>query len=231
MLFARPENLCVKCHALYAFFKVLKLETVVIGLIFGAIPVITGALAGWWLSIPLVPESLIFAGMLAGLLVGILIDVAFLKGWIQRAYSTSPIVWGGVYLFYSIGLFGFFMGVPVFHVGLALPAGFFVGAYLAHQDARYSQVQRTARRSSIVTTCIMALVCGASATVALIDPYTADNLEGMLGLSFPVTTPMIVGIILVGGGFLLVLQWWLTKKSVEMTYRYFVNHADRLSLT
>jgi hypothetical protein len=25
MLFARPENLCVKCHALYAFFKVLKL--------------------------------------------------------------------------------------------------------------------------------------------------------------------------------------------------------------
>jgi hypothetical protein len=207
-----------------------KLETVVIGLIFGAIPVITGALAGWWLSIPFVPESLIFAGMLAGLFVGILIDVAFLKGWIRRAYSSSSIVWSGIYLFYSVGLFGFFMGVPVFNVGLAVPAGFFVGAYLAHQEAQPPQVQRTARRSSMVTTGIMALVCGASVTVALIDPYTADNLEGMLGLSFPVTTPMIVGIILMGGSLLLVLQWWLTKKSVELTYRYFVNHAGRFPL-
>jgi hypothetical protein len=208
-----------------------KLETVVIGLIFGAIPVITGALAGWWLIIPFVPESLIFAGMLAGLLVGVLIDVAFLKSWIRQAYSTSPIVWGGVYLFYSVGLFGFFMGVPVFNVGLALPAGFFVGAYLAHQGAQPPQVKRMARRSSMVTTGILALVCSASAAVALIDPYTADNLEGMLGLSFPVTTPMIVGIILIGGSLLLVLQWWLTQKSVELTYRYFVNHADRFSLT
>jgi hypothetical protein len=208
-----------------------KLETVVIGLIFGAIPVITGALAGWWLSISVVPESLIFAGMLAGLLVGVLIDVAFLKGWVRRAYSSSPIVWSGIYLFYSVGLFGFFMGVPVFHVGLALPAGFFVGASLAHQEARHPQVQKAARRSSMVTTGILALVCGASAAVALIDPYTADNLEGMLGLGFPVTTPMIVGIIVVGGSFLLVLQWWLTKKSVELTYRYFVNRADRLPIT
>jgi hypothetical protein len=207
-----------------------KLETVVIGLIFGAIPVITGALAGWWLIIPFVPESLIFAGMLAGLLVGVLIDVAFLKSWIRRAYSTSPIVWGGVYLFYSVGLFGFFMGVPVFHVGLALPAGFFVGAYLAHRDAQPPQVKRMARRSSVVTTGILALVCAASATVALIDPYTADNLEGLLGLGFPITTPMILGLILVGGSFLLVLQWWLTRKSVELTYRYFVSRADRFSI-
>jgi hypothetical protein len=207
-----------------------KLEIVVIGLIFGAIPIIVGSLAGWWLSIPFVPESLIFVGLLAGLLVGVLIDVAFLKNWIRRAYSSSPIVWSGVYLFYSIGLFGFFMGVPVFHVGLAVPAGFFVGAYLANQDAQLPQVQKAARHSSMVTTCILALVCGASATVALIDPYTADNLEGMLGLGFPITTPMIVGIILVGGSLLLVLQWWLTKKSVELTYRYFVNHAERLPI-
>jgi hypothetical protein len=83
----------------------------------------------------------------------------------------------------------------------------------------------------MVTTCILALVCGASATVALIDPYTADNLEGMLGLSFHVTMPMIVGIILIGGSLLLVMQWWLTKKSVELTYRCLVHHAERLPLT
>lgn len=203
-----------------------KLETVVIGLIFGAIPVIGCFITGWWLSIPFVPESLIFVGALSGLLVGIVVDVVFLKRWIHRAYSLSPIVWSGIYLFYSVGLFGMFMGVPVFNIGLAVPAGFFIGAYLAHQDATRPQVQQTARHSSMVTTGILALICGASAFVALIDPYTAANLEGLLGLNFTVTTLMIVGLIVIGGSLLLVLQWWLTTKSVELTYRHFARQAS-----
>lgn len=197
-----------------------KLESVVIGLIFGTIPVIGCFLAGWWLSVVFVPESLIFVGALVGLLTGILLDVIFLKRWLQRAYSLSPIVWVGIYLFYSVGLFGMFMGFPVFNVGLAIPAGFFIGAYLVHQGAQLPQVRDMARRSSMVTTGIMALVCGASATAALADPYTAGNLEGMLGLGFTVTLPMIIGLIVIGGSFLLVLQWWLTKASVKLTYRY-----------
>ena len=196
------------------------IETVIIGLIFGAVPVIAGSLAGWWLSIFLVPEPLIPAVALVGFLIGVLIDAVFLKRWTSRAYSLPPIVWVGIYLFYSVGLFGMFMGVPVFNVGLALPAGFFIGAYLVHQSAQVPQVQQAARRLSMVTTCIMAMVCVASAIIALSDPYTAGSLEGMLGLGFSVTVPMIVAITLVGGGILLVMQWWLTSKSVELTYRY-----------
>lgn len=90
------------------------------------------------------------------------------------------------------------------------------------------QVRQTARRSSIVTTGVLALVCGASAFFALRDPYTASGLEGMLGLGFSVTTPMVIGIILIGGSFILVLQWWLTRKTIELTYRYLVRQADRL---
>ena len=208
-----------------------KIETVIIGLIFGAVPVIAGFLAGWWLSIPFVPEFLVVAGMLVGILAGILIDVAFLKKWIYRAYSLSPIIWVGIYLFYSIGIFGMFMGVPIFNVALAVPAGFFVGAYLAQQKAQFPQVQQASRRSSLVTTGILALVCAASAIIALSDPYTAGSLEGMLGLGFSVTPLMVIGLIVIGGSFILVLQWWLTKKSVELTYRYFVCHTDRLSVS
>jgi hypothetical protein len=202
-----------------------KIEIVAIGLIYGAIPIIAGSLAGWWLIIPYVPERLIFAGLLAGFFVGILVDVLFLRRWIRRAYSMRPIVWGGIYLFYSVGLFGMFMGVPIFNVGLALPAGCFVGAYLANRAAQPPEVKAAARRSSLVTTGILALICVASASIALIDPYTAGSLEGMLGLPFHVTTLMIVGLILIGGSFLLVLQWWLTKTSVELTYRYFARRA------
>jgi hypothetical protein len=202
-----------------------KIEIVAIGLIFGAVPVIACALAGWWLIIPYVPERLIFAGLLAGLFTGAVIDVLFLRRWIRRAYSMRPVVWSGIYLFYSVGLFGMFMGVPIFNVGLALPAGCFVGAYLANQEAQPPEVKKTARRSSLVTTGILALICIASASIALIDPYTAGSLEGLLGLPFRVTPLMIIGLILIGGSFLLALQWWITQTSVELTYRYFVRHA------
>jgi hypothetical protein len=36
---------------------------------------------------------------------------------------------------------------------------------------------------------------------------------------------MIVGIIVGGGTMILALDWWLTIKSVERAYRYFVAHA------
>ena len=54
-------------------------------------------------------------------------------------------------------------------VGLAVPAGFFVGAYLAHRSIQPLQVQSASRRSAMVTTCILALVCAASAFFALRD--------------------------------------------------------------
>ncbi len=199
-----------------------RIEIAAIGALFGAVPIITGFVAGWWISIPLVPESRIFIWALAGLLVGVLVDAIFLKAGIRRAYSMKPRVWMALYLFYSVGMFGFFMGVPIFNVALALPAGFVVGGWLAHGGADSTRVKAAARRSAVFTTGVQALVCVASASLALASPSTASELQHMLGLPFRVSLGMILGIILGGGTFLLVLQWWLTCKCVELTYRYLV---------
>jgi hypothetical protein len=37
---------------------------------------------------------------------------------------------------------------------------------------------------------------------------------------------MILGIILGGGTLILALDWWLTIKSVERAYGYFIAHAE-----
>jgi len=42
----------------------------------------------------------------------------------------------------------------------------------------------------------------------------------MLGLPFPATPMMIIGIILSGGISLLVLGWWLTVESVKRVYQF-----------
>ena len=202
-----------------------KIENAAIAIALGAVPVIACFLAGWWISVPLVPESRLFQFALAGLSMGVLVDVLFLGGWVRRAYSLKTWVWMAVYVFYSVGMLGFFMGVPVFNVILALPAGVFVGRWLAHTGADSTRMQKAARRTAVFTTIILGLVCLVSASVALAARSTASDLQGILGVSFQITPAMILGIILGGGTLILALDWWLTLRSVKRAYGYFVAHA------
>ena len=197
-----------------------KTEKVIIGIIIGAVPVIACFLAGLWISIPLVSESRIFQYALTGLLLGTLIDVIFLRNWVRHAYTMKLWVWMGIYGFYSIGMFGFFMGIPVFHVMLALPAGVFVGRWLTHRGVDPARMRKAAQQTAVFTTSVLGLVCIASASIALLDPSVAFDLQGMLGLPFPATTVMILGIILSGGTLLLAIGWWLTVESVKRVYQF-----------
>ena len=195
-----------------------KLERYARSLILAPVMPLAGLLGGWWSAYALLPERWIPFAMLAGLLAGILADVVLLKGLLDRRFSW--LFWAAVYLFYSIGIFGFFMGVPVFNAALTVPAGFVVGSRLAAENADRQQVLKTARRSAWFTTGVLALVCSASAILALADPYTASGLRGMFGLGFEVTQGMIVGLILVGGAALLAGCWGLTVVMVRGTYRW-----------
>jgi hypothetical protein len=76
------------------------------------------------------------------------------------------------------------------------------------------------RQTAGFTTSILALICMASAIIALVDPYTASSLQGMLGLPFDVTRGMVVWLIAIGGSTLLILNWLLTLASVRFTYKF-----------
>jgi len=201
-----------------------KIESVVLGVTLGAVPIIASFLTGWWVSIPFAPESSIWRYALGGLLFGLFVDAIFLGRWIRRAYSMKTWVWMAVYGFYSIGVLGGFMGMPVFNLLLAVPAGAFVGRWLAHGGADSARMQRTAQRTAAFTATVLALVCLTSGSIALTAHSTASDLQGMLALPFEVTHSMIVGIIVVGGAVMLVLDWWLTIGCVKCVYGYFIAH-------
>jgi hypothetical protein len=198
-----------------------KLERIVHGVILAPVMPLAGLMGGWWSADILLPERWIPFAMLAGLLAGILVDVILLKRLVERRLSWLS--WAAVYLFYSIGLFGFFMGVPVFNAALAIPAGFVVGSRLRAEQADPSQVRKAEIRAAGFTTGVLALTCAASACIALADPYTAGNLRGMLGLGFEVTRGMIVALILVGGASLLAVCWGLTMGMVMVTFKWLEN--------
>jgi len=48
----------------------------------------------------------------------------------------------------------------------------------------------------------------------------------MLRLPFRVTWPMILGFIVGGGLLILVLNWWLSVRSVALAHRYFQRLSD-----
>ena len=197
-----------------------KSESIALGFVLGAIPPVVGFLAFWWSSIPFLPERLIFVSAVLGLMAGLTIDIVYLKKWVTQAYDYGLKIWMGIYGFYSVCIFGFFMGVPVFNVVLAVPAGFFIGCKLKHLQADGEEYRRLAGRTCIFTTLVLALVCLTAAVIAISDPYTGANLRGMFHLGFEVTSAMIGWIIVLGGTTLLILQWWLTSKMIRLAYRW-----------
>ena len=199
-----------------------KIEQLALGIIWGAIPVFSLFIAGWWLSIPFVPESQIYIWALSGLLLGIVVDVIFLRRWVRKSYSTRLWIWAAIYVYYAVGMFGFFMGFPLFHVLLAIPAGLYIGRVLIRSGADRERMQKVARKLAIFTTAVLFVICLASAILALINGNAARELQGMFDLSFTVTNTVVVGIILSGGTAMLVFGWWLTIATVKWMYSFSV---------
>lgn len=197
-----------------------ELEKLILALILGLIAPILGLLAFWWVALPLLPEKWIPFAALAGLILGIDVDLIFLKRWVRNAYQFSIKLWMAIHLFYTVGIFGMFMGVPVVNALLSIPAGFVVGGRLTAGNAYVSGVPQASRRTAWFTTIILFLICVSSATLALLDPSTGANLQGMFGLGFEVTQGMIVGLILVGGLLLLAFNWALTALTVRFSYTF-----------
>ena len=197
-----------------------KIERFLLGLILAPILPLAGLMLFWFLAYALLPERWLPLGTLGGLFTGGVADFFIVKKLIDRRERLGILFWVAVFLFYSIGMFGLFMGVPVFNLGLAVPAGFVVGSRLAHAAAGQDETRPAARRTALFTTLVLALVCAASAFFALASPSTPADLEGMLRLGFEVTPAMLWGLILAGGAGLLGANWVLTLLSVRLTQRF-----------
>jgi hypothetical protein len=207
----------VKAPAGYTHCMKPKLERLAHALILAPMTPLIGFLSGWWGGFTFAPEAWIPPLALAGLLAGLLADVFLLKRLLDSRLSWP--FWSAVFLFYSIGMFGFFMGVPLGNALLAIPAGFVVGARLASEHASRRRLRQTAARAAWCSVGVLALICAASAFFALSSSSTPADLRGLLGLGFEVTQAMLVGLIVVGGAGLLAAGWGLTQASVRLTYR------------
>ena len=184
---------------------------VVIGFMF---PILFG-LAGWWGSIPFVPEKTIIYFALGGFMLGVLVDMVFLRFWTRNALRL-PLVWPAlVYMFYSAGMLGFFMGVPAFNVVMGPVGGYYMGMRLRANNSQKDEVERTAKLTGLFSALILMIACVAAMVIAFLDPSLEANISGMFALAEPISKPTILIISALAGTGLVALEYAITHAAVK----------------
>lgn len=195
-----------------------RLEKIISGLMIGGtFPLLFGLLSVivWYYLDKLESRAIIY--LAAGLIFGLIIDLIFLKGWINRRFELPLWSMAGIYILYNVFVFGFFMGFPVFNVLLGLIAGNYFGNRIVSGKLPSEIQSKQIKQVSIFTALIMALICISSAVIGLTDEFIGANIQGMLHLHFEITKPMVWAIVLVGGMSLIIVQYVITKWTIQKT--------------
>jgi hypothetical protein len=197
-----------------------NIEKRISGLIIGSIfPLSLGLLSVtiWFFLDKSESRPLIY--LTIGLLLGLLIDLKFLKGWINRRFNLPIWIIALIYILYNVFVYGFFMGLPVFNVFLGLLAGYYFGNRICFNKVESEKYAKLVNQVSLFTGLTMTFVCVSSGFLALMDYGAAGMIRDVLGLDFEVTNSMIWGIVLIGGLTLILTNILLTRITMIKTIK------------
>ena len=197
-----------------------RFEKTISGLIIGgAFPLLCGLLSviAWFYLDKSENRPVIY--LIAGLLLGLIIDLKFLKGWIKHRFDLPLWYIAGIYIFYNICIYGFFMGFPVFNALLGLIAGYYFGNRICSKQIQPAMQSKLINQVSLFTGLIMTLICVSSGIIGLTDESIGENIRGMLGLNFEITKTVVFTIIFVGGFGLIISQYFITRLTIIKTIR------------
>lgn len=197
-----------------------NIEKKINGLIIGCVfPLSLGLLSVTiWVSIDK-SESRLLIYLISGLLIGVLIDLKFLKGWISRRFNLPIWIIALIYIVYNVFVYGFFMGLPVFNAFLGLLAGYYFGNRICFNKVESEKLPKLINQVSIFSGLIMTFVCISSGFLAIYDNGAAGMIQDVLGLSFEVTSPMLWGIVLIGGLILILVNVFLARYTMIKTIK------------
>jgi len=202
-----------------------NIEKKIDGLIIGSLfPLSLGLLAVtiWFFLDKSESRPVIYVAI--GLVLGALIDLKFLKGWIDRRYHWPLWVVAAIYIVYHVFVYGFFMGLPVFNVFLGLLAGYYFGHRICFNQVPPEKHSKLVNQVSLFTGLIMTLVCISSGFLALMDYEAAGMIKEVFGLDFEVTSAMMWGIVLIGGMLLILTTVLLTRITMNQVVK---NHSSK----
>ena len=199
--------------------KILRLiEILALALFFGFLPVLLCVVAAGFVNVIFLEEKGIAYWALGGLVVGLIIDAIFVKRWVRSAYQMSNRVLAAIYIFYSIGVLGFCMGIPILEFPLGMAAGAYAARKIYHTKTGPEEFERSVKKMSIFAAAVMVIICCLMALWAIAGQMIGARFETPL-VSFTFTVPVFFAVVLIGGAVLVLLQYWLTGITAKLTFK------------
>lgn len=186
----------------------------------GALAPLVLLLLFWWGSIPFAQDDraiMLFA--FAGLAAGIILDLTALRKFIRRLFSLPAPALACVGLFYSVAVFGFFMGFPLFNCVVGIVFGYIAAKRCVVLNLPQPQARGSAGKFNVFFLAVIICLCVVSAVLSLGEPSITSQVKGMLGLPFDVTMWMIWTVILVGGTLLVLFQFFTARLIADIVLK------------
>lgn len=189
-------------------------------IVLGAAPLLALLLVGWWGSLAIAGDGpWIPWCAFGGIVLGAMLDATLLRRWTLSLFDLSMPALVGIALFYSIGIYGMFMGMPAINLLVGVVGGYVAGRRAVLHGESADEASSERRRASLVSTVLMALLCCSTAWLALSDPYTAGGVRGMLGLAFTPSRTQLWILSITGGLALVAVEYVLTMLAATWASR------------
>ncbi len=197
------------------------IETFILGVFFGLAPLAAFFIATVLFASIVFGKETIGPWTLWSLLPGLFIDILFLKRWVRSTYTMSAKTISAVYIFYSVCATGFFMGIPIGNIFLGILAGVYAGRKMHFTMADEKKRNQYFRETAKFAAAVMVLICCLITLWAIAGKMIGSRFETPF-LSFTFTIPIFFAIVLAGGTFLVLLQYWLTNKTARLAFKFWV---------
>jgi hypothetical protein len=193
-----------------------KVESVILGMFFGFVPIVFCFLATMVTASIFFGKEALGPWVLWSLVPGVIIDAIYLKKWVRRAYQINNKVLAGIYLFYSIVALG--MGLPILNFVLGIMAGAYIARKMHFHQADEQRRKQAFRKTALFCAAVMALMCCLMTLLGIVGKVPGSKFETPL-LSFTFTLPIFTVVVLTGGAVLVLLQYWLTRTAAKVTIK------------
>jgi hypothetical protein len=195
-----------------------KIESLILGMFFGFVPIVFCFLATMVIASIFFGKEALGPWVLWSLVPGVIIDAIFLKKWVRNAYQINNKVLAGIYLFYSVVALGMGMGLPILNFVLGIMAGVYIARKMHFLGSDEQSRNQAFRKTAMFCAVVMAFMCCLMTLLGIVGKVPGSKFETPL-LSFTFTVPIFFAVVLTGGAILVLLQYWLTNISANITLK------------
>lgn len=199
-----------------------KTDKMLSAIILGSPAPVSLILLFWWSGVlfNLDNNLLYILLVLSGLAAGIILDITVLRWFVFRLFSLSMPSLFIICTFYSIMIYGMFMGFPVFNSLIGIAGTYIVIRKSIVMGDSKEKLDKNTRLFFFFSFLLLLVICIITTLMALNEASIGKELELMLNLKFEVTKGMIWTLILVGGSFLLGFQYILSRIVYKTMRKY-----------